>query len=117
VRQIFAAADGVVAPIARAHWADTPPAADKPRPWPMSPQDLSDEALTAVHDGATPIYFRDRPQYYAHIARGISGWTGASMSAIRDLVREAQREVDGPRRSDRLTTSARPRLRPGNPAG
>ena len=64
MRQIFAAADGVVAPIARAHWADTPPAADKPRPWPMSPQDLSDEALTAVHDGATPIYFRDRPQYY-----------------------------------------------------
>ena len=29
MRQIFAAADGVVAPIARAHWADTPPAADK----------------------------------------------------------------------------------------
>jgi hypothetical protein len=54
----------------------------------------TDDQLTAVHDGATPVYFRNRPAYYSWIAKGISGWTEASMSALRDLIREAQYQTN-----------------------
>jgi hypothetical protein len=39
----------------------------------MSPSELDDDQLNAVHDGATPVYFKNRPAYYSWIAKGISG--------------------------------------------
>jgi hypothetical protein len=56
--------------------------------------------LAAVHDGATPVYFQNRPAYYSWIAKGISGWTTASMAALRDLIREAQYQVNRLSRAD-----------------
>jgi hypothetical protein len=63
----------------------------------MRPQDLDDQFLDAIHEGANPVWHKDRPEYYSRIAQGISGWTSASMGALRDLIREAQRSIHAPR--------------------
>jgi hypothetical protein len=56
----------------------------------MTPQDLNDEMLTAVHAGADPLYYRHRPSYYTFVAKGIAGWTSATPSMLQQLVRDAQ---------------------------
>jgi hypothetical protein len=37
----------------------------------MLPQELPDEALAAIHRGAEPLYFRDRPRYYNVVAPAV----------------------------------------------
>jgi hypothetical protein len=59
----------------------------------MLPADLDDDQLTMVHDGAWPIYFRDRPKYYHLVAEAIAGWSSATNSAIKALVKDAQRQI------------------------
>jgi hypothetical protein len=56
----------------------------------MTPSELPDPALAAIHDGAAPLYFRHRPAYYNLIAKVIAGWSTASPGAVQMLVRDAQ---------------------------
>jgi hypothetical protein len=64
----------------------------------MRPAELDNEQLTAVHSGADPIFFRDRPAYYAHIAETIAGWNEATLAMVRAAVKDAQYKVRGPLR-------------------
>jgi hypothetical protein len=59
----------------------------------MKPQDLDDEALNAVHAGAAPIWFKDRPRYYHLIAEAISDWREATLAMVKSAVKSAQREI------------------------
>jgi hypothetical protein len=59
----------------------------------MSPSQLPDEALTMIHDGAGPIYFRDRPTYYHIIADTISAWRESTPAMNKAAVKDAQRKI------------------------
>jgi hypothetical protein len=59
----------------------------------MQPADLSDEMLDAIHRGGEPLYFKDRPAYYSIVAETIAGWSAATNSAIKALIKDAQRQI------------------------
>ena len=60
----------------------------------MMPSDLPDEMLDAVHAGADPLFFKDRPRYYTLVAEALAGWSTATNSAVKSLVRDAQASGD-----------------------
>ena len=61
-------------------------------------QDLDDETLNAIHEGADALYFRDRPKYYGHIAETINGWRESTPAMIKALVKDTQYKIRGPAR-------------------
>ena len=72
----------------------------------MMPSDLPDEMLDAVHAGADPLFFKDRPRYYTLVAEALAGWSTATNSAVKSLVRDAQASGDrAARAADRTPIS------------
>jgi len=66
----------------------------------MKPQDLDDETLNAIHEGAAPVYFKDRPKYYGFIATTIASWRESTPAMVKAAVRDAQRQINRPARSE-----------------
>jgi hypothetical protein len=66
----------------------------------VTPQDLADPFLDAIHRGSEPLYHRHRQRYFQLIAEGIVGWRSATPSAIQALVRDAQIKAAGPADAD-----------------
>jgi hypothetical protein len=66
----------------------------------MTPQDLADFALDAIHRGSEPLYHRHRQRYFQLIAEGIAGWTSATPLAVQMLVRDSQIRAAGPADAD-----------------
>ena len=59
----------------------------------MSPIDLSDEMLNAVHAGAEPVPRHDRKRYYNIIAAWLDECPLLTHHGLRDAIREAQRQL------------------------
>jgi hypothetical protein len=59
----------------------------------MSPSQVPDEYLVAIHDGATPVPMRDRESYYAAIARWLDACPLLTHHALAEAIRSAQRGV------------------------
>jgi hypothetical protein len=59
----------------------------------MTPSELPDDQLNAIHEGAVPVYFKDRPKYYGFIATTIAGWRESTPAMVKAAVRDAQRRV------------------------
>jgi hypothetical protein len=56
----------------------------------MSPSELPDPLLDAIHRGSEPLFHRHRQRYFQLIIEGIAGWTTATPHAVQMLVRSAQ---------------------------
>jgi hypothetical protein len=59
----------------------------------MKPQDLDDETLNAIHEGAAPVYFKDRPKYYGFIATTIASWRESTPAMVKAAIKAAQYKI------------------------
>jgi hypothetical protein len=81
-------------------WYDRAESIPQLAPARMKPQDPDDETLNAIHKGAAPVYFKDRPKYYGFIATTIASWRESTPAMVKAAVRDAQRQINRPARSE-----------------
>jgi len=71
----------------------------------MQPQDLSDELLTLIHNGAAPLDRRDHRAYYNYITVWLDESPLLTPRALADVIKEVQGQAaaaDPEKSADRL---------------
>ena len=56
----------------------------------MTPSELPDPALEMIHNGAAPLFHKDRPRYYHRVAELIHPWREFTMAMVQAAVKDAQ---------------------------